>query len=358
MFSKLKYLKRKFNVSTKEAVLYFGFFAFFALFYYTTLWFNRGGRAEANNFYFSVKGFLNWGGIDYILKMLLSIPVWWLMFRKLRHVSLFKRLLLHFITLPLFVFTWIKLYYFITESLRMYHLVKFARIWDVYITALFYVLEFGILHAYVYFKQNQEKLEVEAQLREAALKSELSSLKAQLNPHFLYNVFNTINASLPPGLEKTRQMIAELSDLFRYQLRASKSELVPLKDELEFTLKYLDLEKARYAERLQIDVQADEELMDELIPPMLLQPIAENAVKHGISTQINGGKITIQVKRKAGQIEFCVTDTGKGIKDKSQLIGKGIGLTNTELRLNKMYHTSLNFTDTIPHGLTVNFLVG
>ncbi len=329
-----------------------------AAMYYSALWFNRGGHSAGADPYFNPKGFMNWGGVDYLLKLALCLPIWWLLFRRLRLISLSKRLLIHCISLPLFVFTWQKLYYLITEALGMFHLTDIAQVWDVYITALFYILAFGVMHAYVYFKENERKQRLEAVLREAALKSELATLKAQLNPHFLYNVFNTINASVPPQMEETRQMIAELSDLFRYVLQASKEELVPLREELEFTRKYLHLEKARFQERLEIDIQADEELLDRMVPPMLIQPLVENAVKHGIATMIEGGKIAVTVTRKANHLAFSISDTGPGAPQKEALIGKGTGLTNTALRLNKMFGTSLQFSDSLPHGLTINFQLG
>ena len=334
-----------------------GFYGVLALMYYTTLWFNRGGVNNTKDPYFNPAGFLNWGGIDYLLKLALVLPVWWLMFRKLRHLALHKRLLIHCITLPLLVFTWQKLYYMITERLHMFHLQDLGQVWDIYITALFYILSFGVMHAYVYFKENEKKQQTEGALRETALKSELSALKAQINPHFLYNVFNTINASIPAHMEETRQMIAELSDLFRYLLQASKAELVPLRDELEFTRKYLNLEKARFQERLDIAIFAEEGLLDEMVPPMLIQPLVENAVKHGIAPMIAGGKVTVQVKRQGGRIAFCISDTGLGAAEKSGLIGKGTGLTNTAMRLSKMFNTTLQFADSQPHGLTINFVV-
>jgi LytS/YehU family sensor histidine kinase len=240
----------------------------------------------------------------------------------------------------------------------MFHLTSASQVWDLYITALFYVLQFGIMHAYVYFIHNQYKIQSEALLKQAALKSQLSALKAQLNPHFLYNVFNTINASIPSDLENTRQMIAELSDMFRYQLRASQVDFVELKDELEFTKKYLHLEKARFQERLNVEIYADEDLMQAHIPPMLIQPLVENAVKHGISPLIEGGKITVSVNRVNNQLLFCIADTGIGMPDKTNMLGKGTGLTNTALRLEMMYSTALAFSDTNPRGLTIKFAIG
>ncbi|KGO94675.1 hypothetical protein Q766_00725 [Flavobacterium subsaxonicum WB 4.1-42 = DSM 21790] len=346
---KIKNLQRP--VKTKEIAFFSVAYFCFVVLHYITLWIYLG----ANKHSLELKEFLNWGGVDHLLKFLLGLPIWWLIFRVMWNFPLYQRLMVHFLTLPLFVFCWQQLYYPITDLLKMYHHVGSAQIWHVYICALFYMLQFGLLHAYGYFRDNQENIERQAVLQQSVLRSELSALKAQLNPHFLYNVFNTINASIPLELEQTRQMIAELSDLFRYQLRVSNFETVPLSEELDFTSKYLDLEKARFEERLTIEIFADEALLNEPVPPLILQPIVENAVKHGISPQIIGGKITIRVSKGAKGLEFSVTDTGIGVIDKSRLLNIGIGLTNTEMRLNKMFGTSLIFTDNKPHGLCVQF---
>ncbi len=328
-----------------------------AMMYYTALFFNRGSYSDPVVHYLDLREILNWGGIDYILKFLLSLPVIWLMFFRLAHISVYKRLLIHLITLPLFVLIWQQLYYAATEALGMFHLFGMGSTWDIYIPALFYILDFSMLHAYMYFKQVQEQQKLAAELREIALKSELTAIKAQLNPHFLYNVFNTINASLPPGQEKTRQLIAELADLFRYQLQASKSDLVTLRDELEFTRKYLDLEKARFDERLQVIIDVDDSLLDEQVPPMLLQPLVENAVKHGIAPLIQGGIVGITIIKVGGQLAFTIKDTGQGLAGNKALIGTGTGISNTAMRLEKMFGSKLIFSDTLPQGLTVNFII-
>jgi len=230
-----------------------------------------------------------------------------------------------------------------------------GTIWDWYIPTLFMMIQFGCLFAYRYFKENQKKIELEGELRNAALKSELSAIKAQLNPHFLYNIFNTISASVPAENEKTRHMIAELSDLFRYQLKASQTELVPLKDELNFVKKYLALEKERFQERLEIEIDVDVSILDELVPPMLLQPLVENSVKHGLSSLIEGGKISIAIHKKNNKLIFEISDSGVGIKDKTEVFDKGIGLNNTRLRLEKMYASTLQLNDNQPQGLKVSF---
>ncbi|MFN8354584.1 MAG: histidine kinase [Spirosomataceae bacterium] len=294
-------------------------------------------------------------GIDYLLKFALTLPIWYLYFRVIPHWSPQAKLLLHLITLVLFVMVWKSLFYWLMELLGRGHLQGSSQVWDIYIPGLIYIIEFGFFHAYEYHQQVQKQKEVEAQLRQATLESELSAIKAQLNPHFLYNVFNTISASVPPEMETTREMIAKLADLFRYQLRASRENFVSLRDEIDFINNYLSLEKDRFGDRLTIKIDISPALWKEKIPPMILQPLVENAIKHGLSSLIEGGTVGISVKKRDTHIHFEVADTGVGLSDDQEIIGKGIGLTNTNLRLEKMFGSKLQFSPNQPRGLRVSF---
>ena len=355
---KTPFLKRRsWGILNGELLAFVGFYVFFAVFYHVTLWINRMGFNDPEDVLLSPLSFLDDSGLDYFLKFLLTVPIWFLLFRRLKHWPLQKRLMLHLLLLPAFVVIWQQSYYWICEAIGFGHLGGTGKVWDIYIPALFYVLQFGVLHAYSYHRENQRKLKLEGELRTAALKSELSALKAQLNPHFLYNVFNTISASVPPQQEKTRDMIAELSDLFRYQLKASQVERVPLREELEFVQKYLALEKERFQDRLEIDVNVEDAILDELVPPMLLQPLVENSVKHGLASLIEGGRISINIKRKGDKLAFEIADTGIGVSDKEKVFETGIGLNNTRLRLEKMYQSTLSLSDNFPQGLKINFSI-
>ncbi len=340
----------------KEILGTFGFYFLFAFLYHITLKFNEYGLSdEVVAAIFSPESFVRTSGLHYLLFFIASIPVYYLIFKLMRQRKLYKRIMAHLVTLPLFVLTTQQSYYVITEAIDWGHLIGRGQVWDLYIPALFYLIQFGILHAYEHYRENQRKLIVEGELRQAALKSELAAIKAQLNPHFLYNVFNTINASVPAENEKTRQMIAQLSDLFRYQLRATQQELVPLLEELEFVKKYLDLEKSRFEDRLKITIDVPESLMEEKVPPMLLQPLVENSVKHGLASLIDGGEIHIAIRKNGEKLSFEISDTGVGIKNKSQAFGKGLGLTNTRARLQKMYQANMELLDNSPNGLTIRF---
>ena len=346
-------------ITRRMEILYVSiFYIGFSLLYNITLKFNTyGWDSVVLEELFNPYTFLRTSGLHYFLFFLASIPVWYLIFVRFRNWRLRRRLLIHVFTLPVFVLGTQQLYYFIAGSLDWPHLLGRGQVWDLYIPALFYLIQFGVLHAYEYYREHQRKLILEGELRQAALKSELSAIKAQLNPHFLYNVFNTINASVPPEQEKTRQLIAQLSDLFRYQLQATRAESVPLREELAFVRKYLELEKARFAERLKVDIDVAENLMDRQVPPMILQPLVENSVKHGLASLIEGGTIAIHIRDRGGKLQFEISDTGIGIEDKASVYQSGIGLKNTAIRLAKRYQSELELLDNHPRGLKIRFTI-
>lgn len=336
------------NIVKKEILLIVLFYALMGVFYQAVLnidigrWLNPMGMI-----------------INFVLKAILTIPLIWLFFKKLASLSIWKKGGLHLITMPIFTLIWIYVYYLLCDYYGLFRLEGQRIVWDVYLTLLFYAIQFGIFHIYIYSKELRKQELLSAELKRLNAESELSALKAQLNPHFLYNVFNTINSAIPTTAKNARNMVNELSDLFRYQLKASREELVPLLEEIDFVRKYLDLEHQRFAERLKYEISVDEEIKEELIPPIILQPIVENAIKHGLSSLIEGGVIKIAVHRHNDMLQFSICDTGKGIgsKSKDELLNKGIGLSNTNARLLKTYNTSLSLTSNIPQGLCVNFSI-
>lgn len=341
-----------FAIKRKSVIAVLLFYMFFMVSYYFALSISQMDYSK--NEIFSFKNF-RLQILDYILKFIFTIPIWYLFFRFLTSKTLQFKLFLHLFTLPIYVLIWQKTYYFILEYFSFGHLSGSGQAWDIYIPGLFYCIQFGVLHAYEYYQDNLKQQKIQSELLELNLKSELSALKSQLNPHFLYNVFNTINASVPKELENTRKMIATLADMFRYQLQASQTDLVTISDEINFAKQYLELEKARFENRLQIKITINENLFDEQIPPMIIQPLVENAVKHGISNLIEGGIISIEIQKLKNNLHFTIADTGIGIEDKTQVFGKGIGLTNIKLILEKTYNTTLLLSDNVPNGLKIEF---
>ncbi|MEN0051144.1 MAG: histidine kinase [Bacteroidota bacterium] len=296
---------------------------------------------------------------NFALKGLISLPVWWLFFNKLSSLSILQKLLIHLITLPIFIVLWIYIYYAICDSFGFFRLRGQRTVWDVYLTALFYIIQFGSFHLYVYYNRLQQQQLIAAQLGKLNLQSELSALKAQLNPHFLYNVFNTINSAIPKTAKSARDMVNKLSDLFRYQLKASREELVTVEEELAFVKKYLELEKERFGERLMFRFEVADDLLDCKIPPILFQPIIENSIKHGISSLIEGGEIILSIEKEEDRLQMTIRDSGVGIaqQNKEGLLTKGVGLSNTNERLKKMYGEELEIMNYSPSGTIVKFSI-
>ncbi|MEL6536903.1 MAG: histidine kinase [Bacteroidota bacterium] len=336
------------KISRAEALWVLFFYAFMAINYYIVLIIDTGT-------------IVNFGTVllNHALKGLLTLPLWWLLFRRLSEYPIWKRAWVHLLTLPLFCILWTQVYYVLCEYLGLFYLKGSDRVWDFYLAALFYLIQFVGFHMYEYFVRHRKQALLTAQLKQLATQSELSALKAQLNPHFLYNVFNTINAAIPSKAERSRNMVAKLSDLFRYQLKASKEEAVTVREELDFVLKYLDLEKERFGDRLRFESEIEEGALPRLVPPLLLQPLVENAVKHGLSPLIEGGELTIRVSVDESRLCFAVADTGVGLAPDSEdtLLSQGVGLSNTHNRLVKMFGEGLSFTPQSPRGLMVQFSI-
>jgi signal transduction histidine kinase len=344
------------NIKRKEVLIIFLFYLFFSFLYRIVLWFNIGSYAKEGFWgWINLRDYWYMAGMQYAFYFLSSICIWFLVVKLLKNKSSSLQMVVVFLLVPITVYFVREWRYEFLDSIGIFHLIGTGSVWDWYIPTLFMWVQFGVFFAYKYFIDNQKKIKLEGELKQIALKSELSALKAQLNPHFLYNVFNTISASVPAENEKTRSLIAELSDLFRYQLKASQVEKVALKEELEFVKKYLQLEKERFEDRLKISFIVDDAILQEKVPPMLLQPLVENSIKHGIASLIEGGEISIKIQKKEEKLIFEIADTGIGIKDKNAVFEKGIGLTNTKLRLEKMYNSVLTLEDNLPKGLKISF---
>ncbi len=344
------------QISAREVLGVLAFYVFFSFLYHAVL--QQNGLSEGQHIWdtlFSWRSYWFASGMQYGFYLLASMLIWFLGIYLLKNYSSLVQIIAVALMIPAVVYLVREGRYEIIDYLGQNRLRGKGVVWDWYIPFLFMTIQFGCFFAYRYFKDNQRKLRIEGELKSAALRSELSALKAQLNPHFLYNVFNTISASVPAEQEKTRHLIAELSDLFRYQLKASQVDRVPLREELDFVEKYLALEKERFGERLTVTINVSAELKDEMVPPMLLQPIVENSIKHGLASLIEGGKISISIVRKREKLYFEIADTGVGIKDKMAAFDTGIGLTNTRLRLEKMYQSSMELSDNEPKGLKISF---
>jgi signal transduction histidine kinase len=196
----------------------------------------------------------------------------------------------------------------------------------------------GVSHAWAYYRKYRER-EVHSLLLESRLaQTQLQVLKMQLQPHFLFNTLNAISALMHQDVELADQMLARLGQLLRTTLESAGTQEVALKQELEFVELYLEIEQARFGSRLTVRMDVTPETMDACVPNLILQPLVENAVRHGIAPRSGPGLIEIRTRRENGTLRVEVMDNGPGLKRASTNVPReGVGLANTRARLQQLY---------------------
>jgi len=196
-----------------------------------------------------------------------------------------------------------------------------------------------ISHAFNYYNSYRKGELKASQLRTQLVQSQLEALKMQLHPHFLFNTLHSISALLNQDVEAARSMISRLGDFLRLTLENAGAQEVTLQQELEFLNGYLEIERIRFQDRLTTLVKVDPNLLDQLVPNLILQPIVENALRHAIANS-NGGRIEIIVEPHGGMLRIQVRDNGPGLRLVPTVgeTGKhGVGLANTKARLDRLY---------------------
>jgi two-component system, LytTR family, sensor kinase len=189
-------------------------------------------------------------------------------------------------------------------------------------------------------EQEQAKTALEIELANA----QLAALRMQLNPHFLFNTMNSISSLMRSDVEAADTMLEQLSCLLRLSLERGESQLVSLREELDFIELYLGMQGQRYAGRVTQSVSCDPELYDALVPSMLLQPIVENAYVHGISETDANNILTIEGRRHGDQLGICVVNSGIGLTPRlNERSRRGVGLRNIQARLNLHYGADATF---------------
>jgi signal transduction histidine kinase len=180
---------------------------------------------------------------------------------------------------------------------------------------------------------------VEARLREEAAQAELAALQARINPHFFFNTLNTITSLLEEDPQQAQEVVQALADLFRYTFKVASAGPVPLTEELAFTRGYLAIEQARFGERLRVEWRVDPDVGRVTVPGLILQPLVENAVAHGIAPLARGGQLVIAGVIDNGRLRLEVTDDGAGLNGAAEeRIREGHGLANVRGRLEAYYH--------------------
>lgn len=232
----------------------------------------------------------------------------------------------------------INAYYFPSDEMRLDWPIILVIIMNLTIVVLSWSLIYFIIKLFIHFKQSEiEKWQLEAAVKDA----ELIALKSQVNPHFIFNSLNNIRSLVIENPEKARDMITHLSGLLRYSIQFNNRERVSLEDELEIVQNYLNLESIQFEDRLEYKLEVKPETLEMKIPPMAIQLLVENAIKHGISNLPNGGMVHIRSSLENESLVVEVINTGQL---KVGIQGTGIGLKNASDRLKLLFGKLSNLT--------------
>jgi len=235
---------------------------------------------------------------------------------------------------------WIALSYLVLSKLIIDNdysvFLKSSLVWRFLIGLLFYIIIVSIYYLIIYYNNFREKLKIESELNSLVKEAELRSLKYQINPHFIFNSLNSISALTISDPEKAREMTINLSTFLRGTLSKNENQKTRLSEELKNVKLYLEIEKVRFEGKFELYEELTEECLNLEVPNMLLQPLFENAIKHGVYESLDLVTIKIACKKESEYLRISVTNNFD--KDAAPRKGEGIGLKNIENRLKLIYN--------------------
>ena len=206
------------------------------------------------------------------------------------------------------------------------------------ISMMLYILWAALYFIFHYFERVNASLKYDAIIYEI----ELNKLKSQLNPHFIFNALNSIRALVDEDPGKSKRAITQLSNILRNSLIMNKRKLIDFDDEMKTVRDYLDLEAIRLEERLKIEIDITPEAETYQIPPLMIQTLVENGIKHGVATLTKGGKITLKAWEEEDRLKIQIRNSGQYVNG-TNITNSGYGIENTEQRLSLIYGKSASF---------------
>lgn len=208
-----------------------------------------------------------------------------------------------------------------------------------------YLFLVGLALALVYRRESEARTLDAAHLETRLVEAQLQALQRQLHPHFLFNTLNTISGLMRTDVNAADRMMDRLAELLRATLHASDVQEVTLRDELDLLQKYVDIEETRFGSRLTVHMHVDPDTLDARVPVLLLQPLVENAVRHGIVPHARPGVIDVNAGRVGDRLCLTIRDSGRGVPgDRLALLNSGVGLSNTRARLRHLYRADHEFS--------------
>ena len=245
----------------------------------------------------------------------------------------------HVLMFMLFAFTWISLTHVFLRIIfpgeRINEYINGSVAFKIPFCFFAYIVFVISIYLLKYYNSYIEKKEIENKLSESIQEAELTLLRNQMNPHFIFNSLNSISSLTIIDPEKAHEMVIKLSDFLRYTVGYGQMQKVPLKKELEMCQAYLDIEKIRFGDKINVEMQLAEDALEVEVPSMLLQTLFENAIKHGIYNSLNAEKILFIANVEENRLELIMENTFD--KEGSHKIGTKTGLKNIKERLRLMY---------------------
>jgi signal transduction histidine kinase len=229
-----------------------------------------------------------------------------------------------------------------------------------HINVLTYWAILGVGYGRQYYRKFRDREIRAAQLEAQLTQAQLRALKMQLHPHFLFNTFNTISSLMHKNVDAADGVLARLGDLLRYSLHNVGVQEVTLREELDFLQRYLEIEQTRFEDRLRVKMSVDPEVLDCMVPNLILQPLVENAVRYAVAPRASGGSVEITAKKVLGQLRLSVVDDGPGLPPGYDVVvNEGIGLRTSRERLQQLYadEQRLKLSNRSPRGLEVSIIM-
>ena len=253
------------------------------------------------------------------------------------------------VALTLLWIAWVDLHFAHTDESTTYaYALRFVTVAHLEFQVVLYWAVVGASYMWEYVRRFHERDRVANELEQKLARTQLDALRMQLNPHFLFNALNSVTELMEDDVPTAQRTLTRVADLLRLSLRSAGSATIPVWQEVELAELYLQIARVRYGAGLDVDVEVDSSIVDREIPSFLLQPLIENALKHGLAPGQPSQRIQVRLSRVDHQLELIVEDNGKGLDGlitnsgrflaaRPSVDGLGIGLTNTRSRLAMLY---------------------
>jgi two-component system LytT family sensor kinase len=295
------------------------------------------------NFFYNINGIesLTDSLVFNLTFLLAGYSLWFVIRFNLKEKPSFIDLIFnHLITATLVIGIWLLVGYFSMQSFygndeNYMHFLRNSLAWRAVMGLFYYLLFVMFYYLILYYDDLQEKLRIESKLQNLVTKAELETLKSQINPHFLFNSLNSISSLTITNPEKAQEMVIKLSDFLRYSLSHDKNEKTSLQKEFANLKRYLEIEKIRFGKRLNFVYHIPENCYSQMIPNMILQPLIENSIKHGVYNSSDEVQVEISCKEENGYLVIEISNDYDPEVKKPK--GEGIGLKNIRKRLQLIY---------------------